>query len=85
MARRSLARIVHGSRQLATLKHLDIRAGLVGQHGLEAMAVMVGERQLRGGQGDRGGLSPCPLNTTTSIVSISSAGTCASASSITVM
>jgi hypothetical protein len=33
----------------AMLEHLDIRVGLVGQDGLEAMAVMVGKRQLRAG------------------------------------
>jgi hypothetical protein len=32
---------------LAALENLDVRVRLVGQDGLEAMAVMIGERQLR--------------------------------------
>ncbi len=32
---------------LATLEDLDVRVGLVGERGLEAMAVVVDERQLR--------------------------------------
>jgi len=30
-------------------ERLDVRVGLVSQHGLEAVAVVVGERQLRTG------------------------------------
>ena len=34
---------------LAALEQLDVRVGLVGERGLEAMTVVVGEAQLRAG------------------------------------
>jgi len=36
-----------GALAVATLENLDVAIGLVGQGGLEAVAVVVGERQLR--------------------------------------